>query len=253
MNGAFYIAATGLRAQEQATQITANNVANWNTVGFKRERVRFAEIVAAQIQPSVDERGAAAPAPLSGVRVDRLGRDMSAGELRETNDAFDLAISGDGFIEVLGASGETLLWRGGQLKFDADGRLATVDGLVLKSQIRSPDANAGLKIARDGTVEAVVDGKPQQLGRIDLCLARDEAALSSIGGGLFRTSNPDEVVSSSPGVDGGELRQGFQEGSNVRLSDEMVGLLLTQRAFAANSQIVQAADQLMSIANNLRR
>jgi flagellar basal-body rod protein FlgG len=256
MNGAFYVAATGLRSQEQAIEVAANNITNWNTPGYKRVRAHFSDLVVtpATANMTQDAKASATASLGGGVRIDQIGRDMRTGELRETGNALDLAVDGKGFIEVLDASGEVFLWRGGQLKIDADGHLATHEGHVLKSILQIPDETSALSIDRTGVVSGLVGGKAQQIGRIDLAVARDESSLEAIGGGLYRSTRPEELVNATPGEDGaGALAQGFEEGSNVQLAEEMIALMLTQRAFAANSQVVQAADQLMSISNNIRR
>ncbi len=259
MNGAFFIGATGLRTQEQALDAAANNIANINTPGYKRAEVRFSELVpppADAADPANLVIGGGQTAGLSGVTAISTSRIFTQGELRPTGKALDLAIQGEGFIEVLGPDGQEMLWRGGALKVNADGFLATANGAPLKALIAVPAEATQLTIGRDGRVLATLDGQaaPAEIGRIDLVTVRDTSSLAILGDGFYRAETPGDLSASQPGVEGaGQLVQGSLEASNVELTNEMVSLMLTQRAYAANSQVIQAGDQLMSIANGLRR
>lgn len=255
MNGAFYIAATGLDAQQRALDVTANNVANINTTGFKRAAVRFSDLV---MPPDLD--ALAVPArEISrqiGVSAAETIRIWSQGSLRQTGDPMNLAIDGEGLIEMIGPAGRALLWRGGALKVTADGYLASADGVLLRAMIAVPSDATELSIAQDGTVTAAVSGKDGSvaIGHIDLVVARDKSELTDLGGGYYAADDVEAAVDAATGEEGaGRLVQGALEGANVQLSDEMVTLLLVQRAYAANAQVVQAGDQIMSIINNLRR
>lgn len=254
MNGAFYIGATGLRAQERALGVAANNIANMNTPGFKRSQIRFSELMSAQ--PASDGLSRAPFGRASGVAALEASPVFEQGELRATGSAFDIAVEGDGFIEVLGPEGQSLLWRGGTLSVSADGLLATADGLPLRALITVPEGVSELRIGRDGTVSGLVagDAVATELGRIDLMAVRDLASLESLSGGLYRAGSADAASVMVPGEDGaGTIVQGAIEASNVALSNEMVTLMLMQRAYAASAQALQAGDQLMGIANGLRR
>ena len=257
MNGAFYISATGLQSQQRALDVIANNIANINTPAFKRSQVRFAEILmSASPTSELDLAQHAGLESLAGVAVSDALRGFAQGDLRETGDPMNIAISGEGFIELLGPDGQSMLWRGGALKVNDDGYLAASNGLALKALISAPVGATAIAIDRAGTVRAVVDGEPQpvELGHIDLVLVKDMAGLSALDGGLYQAADAGGLLTTAPGEDGaGVLIQGSVEGSNVELAEEMVTLLLMQRAFAANAQVLQAGDQLMAIANGLRR
>jgi len=256
MNGAFYIGATGLQSQQRALDVVANNIANINTPAFKRSEVRFTEL----LSPRIDEPDTApvqgALSALGGVAVAASPRVFSQGDLRQTGKPLDLAIDGEGFIELLGPGGQAMLWRGGALKINGEGYLAASNGMPLKAMISLPVGATSLVIDRDGKVQAQIAGEPGpvEVGQIDLVLAKDIDGLAGRGDGLYEAANDADMVSVAPGEDGGgALVQGSIETSNVQLSDEMVTLLLLQRAYAANAQVLQAGDQLMGIANNLKR
>lgn len=256
MNGAFYIGAAGLNAQERALETSANNIANLNTPGYKRAEVRFQELVGPR--PSVEDAALnpSAVAQLGGVNATAPRRIFAQGELRTTGRALDLAIDGEGFLELFGPGGEALLWRGGSLKVDAEGNLASASGLPLKAMIAVPPGATGLTIGREGTVRAMMPGEasPTELGRIEIVRVADPGALEGLDDGLYRANASTDIIARAPGEEGaGVLVQGAIEGSNVAMSEEMVTLMLMQRAYAANAQVVQAGDQLAGIANGLRR
>jgi flagellar basal-body rod protein FlgG len=155
----------------------------------------------------------------------------------------------------MGPGGQTLLWRGGTLKVDDDGLLAAQNGFALKAAITVPVDASAIEIGADGVVRAVTaDDEPVEIGQLMLVKVTDPSLLQRLDGGLYKADESATLLDAQPGEDGtGRLVQGALERSNVELSNEMVQLLLVQRAYAANAQIVQAADQLMGIANGLRR
>jgi flagellar basal-body rod protein FlgG len=257
MNGAFYVGATGLDAQRRALDVIANNIANINTVGFKRSSVRFSELVT-PIRNEADEpiNVTDRAAVVSGVAVSGTTHVWTQGSLRQTGQALDLAIDGAGFVELVGAAGRPLLWRGGSLKVNADGYLVAADGTPLRAMISVPLGATALTIARDGTVAALIDGQadPEQLGQIDMVMVKDPDTLVDVGGGYYQAEDPAGTYAIDAAADGNaSFVQGALESANVQLTDEMTNLLVVQRAFAANAQIVQAGDQLMAIVNGLRR
>ena len=259
MNGVFQIGATGLHAQDRALGIVANNITNMNTPGFKRSGVHFAEMIGPRLPTDPAFQGAAAAnvgAPgLFGVSSDQSTRVFSDGDLRPTGNPLDVAIQGEGFIELVGADGQALLWRGGTLRVNEDGFLAGVGGLQLKSAISVPEGATAITIDAAGEVRAVAPGEtePRSIGRIDMVLVRNLEGLSAQDGGLYRPAAETDVVAAEPGERGGQFVQGSLELSNVALTDEMVQLMMMQRAYAASAQVVQAGDQLMAIANGLKR
>jgi flagellar basal-body rod protein FlgG len=246
MNGSFYIGAVGLESQQRALDVVANNIANLNTPAFKRGEASFAELMGA---------GAGGEATMNGVTFDPSQRIYDQGQLKSTGRPMDLAIDGEGFIELIGADGASRLWRGGSLTISAERVLTGAGGLPLKGMITVPDDAGPISIDRTGVVAATAaDGSVQELGRIDLVRPRDLSALTGAGDGLYRVeSDADLTVEDPAESSSASLVQGSVEGSNVQLADQMVSLMMMQRAFAANAQVLQAGDQLMQIANNLRR
>lgn len=256
MNGAFYIGATGLRSEQSALDVIANNIANINTTAYKRTQVRFSELLGAGgADQTIGAAAGGQAAALSGVQSDISAKVFSQGELRPTNRPMDVAINGDGFIELMGPAGQTLLWRGGELKVNGDGYLAASNGMALKAMISVPMGVSGVTVGADGQVKISSSGDDAGaiIGQIDLAMARDVSTLEPQGDGLYRAEAADLILA-APGTEGaGLLVQGSTEASNVQLTDEMVSLMLIQRAYAANAQVIQAGDQLMAIANGLRR
>lgn len=262
MSDAFYIGAVGLQTQQRALDGIANNIANVNTPAFKRTQIRFADVVVnrsapEQVNPEqVKLDTPRAPDALAGVAVDAQFMLNEQGEVERTGQSMDLAIQGPGFIELMGPGGQTLLWRGGALRVNDDGMLATAQGLPLRAAITVPTDATALEIGSDGVVRATVPDSPDpvELGQIQLVRVTDAGSIDRLDGGLYRLQEGQAPTEAQPGEDGaGLLVQGAVERSNVSLTEEMVRLMLVQRAYAANAQILQAADQMMATANGLRR
>jgi flagellar basal-body rod protein FlgG len=256
MNYAFEIAGVGLSSQQRALDVIANNIANINTPGFKRSDMRFVELIASARDVANSPAQLGQAPTLAGVAARAVVMMDAQGEVERTGRPLDIAIQGDGLIEVMGPSGQTLLWRGGSLGVDADGLVTTADGLALSAMITIPSGARDVEFSADGVVRARLAGSDDlsELGQITLVRAEDPQALERLDGGFYRATDGVLTHEARPGEDGaGEIVQGGLERSNVEISDEMVRLMLVQRAYAANAQIVQAADQMMGIANGLRR
>jgi flagellar basal-body rod protein FlgG len=253
---AFEIAGAGLVSQQKALDVIASNIANINTPSFKRSELRFSEVIAG-LSDEFNPRASLSGEPsVAGVTARAVLALDAQGELEHTGRALDLAIDGAGFIELMGPRGQTLLWRGGALSIQEDGLLSTSDGLPLRAMIAVPDEATELLIDADGRVRARVAGadQPVELGRIDLVQIESNSDVERLDGGLYRLAEGVRLNELQAGEDGaGALVQGSIERSNVQINDEMVRLMIVQRAYAANAQIVQAADQLMAIANSLRK
>lgn len=254
MNDSLYIAATGMQAQQQTIDSIANNLANVATTGFKKGRVAFQAMM--QAEP---EGGPNRPASSSGlgIAVAAVTRDFTPGALAQTGSQMDLAIDGAGFIEVALADGSRGYTRGGTLTVSKDSYLATADGLVLKPAIHIPPGSSAIRIAADGrvSVQAAAGAAPIEAGRIELAQFANPAALAAQSGGVYTPTegSGEAMIGKSGSIGLGQLVQGSLENSNVNLTDEMVTLIVAQRAYEMSSKVIQASDELMSLTNNLRR
>lgn len=261
MFDALQIAATGMHAQQQNVDTIANNLANVNTTGFKKARVSFTDLVARQAQAAAagapEDDAMAVAMRGTGVSIARIARSFDAGEARQTDSAYDVAIAGDGFIEVQMPDGGRAYSRGGTLRISADGQLATASGHALKPGVSIPEDVQDLTITPDGRVLVKTGRNPQavELGQLELVRFVSPGGLEPLGEGLFRASEvAGEPVAGRAGQDGlGTIRQGFVEGSNVRMVDEMVNLMVAQRAYEASVKVVQASDEMLGMVNNLRK
>ncbi len=257
MNNVFHIGATGLKAQQSAVDVVANNVANINTPAFKRNTVAFSEMVG--VGPTADAAGARTAGTEAGlgVTVAATPKMLEQGELRKTDNPLDVAIRGPGFIELMAPGGQTVLWRGGGLRVNVDGFLAAANGLPLKGSISVPRDASALLVAESGQVFAAVAGQtsPQLIGQIELTAVADPSTLRALGDGLYRIEDPLAEVSRGMPGDGrlGLVAQGYLESSNVKMVDEMVSMMLMQRAYSANARVIQLADEMMNTINQLRR
>jgi flagellar basal-body rod protein FlgG len=252
LNDALYIAATGVKAQTAQIDSVANNVANASTPGFKRGSMRFGDLMASN---ATALQGDALASP-AGVKIAALQRSFTAGELKRTDDVMALAIQGDGFLEVQLPDGSAAFARSARLEIGADRLLATADGLPLRQHISVPQDVRRIAIAEDGQVQGTDDaGRTATLGRIDVAIFSSPTGLMSIGDGLWQaTARSGEAVLSPPGEAGaGRLKQGYQEQSNVQLVEEMVQLMVAQRAYEMNVKVMQAADEIAGMTNNLRK
>lgn len=258
MNNSFYIGATGLRAQQSALDIVSNNLANLNTNAYKRSSVAFAELVApkAESVPGA-QRATSADGNGLGVMLTDTPRVLSMGDYKQTADAMDIAIRGSGFVELVGRGGETLLWRGGSLKVSQDGLLTAGPGIPLKGVSAIPARTQAIVIDESGRVfvNTAANATLHQIGQLDLVVARTTTALEAQGDGVYKLhENQTDVVRARPGDQGlGTVAQGYLEGSNVNVTDEMVSLLWIQRSYGANARVIQAADELMGMTNSLKR
>lgn len=263
MFDALYIGATGMQAQQLNVDTIANNLTNVNTVGFKKSRVSFADLVTggASVLP---DGGPAEAGPLSpsrrlgsGVGIARVDRLFDMGDIKQTGNVLDVAIQGAGFLEVTMADGSRAYSRGGNLKVNAEGQLVTAAGQVLKPGIQIPVNAQNLKISATGQVQVTLPGQaaPSELGQLELVRFASPTLLQALGDGVYRaTDGSGEAISARPGQDDtGVLVQGAVEGSNVKMVDEMVSLMIAQRAYEASVKVVQASDEMLGMVNNLRK
>ena len=257
MNDSLYIAATGMQAQQLGIDTIANNLANVNTAGFKKGRVNFGELMHVSTGHAAGDTAGTSAVRGMGISVDSVTKDFSAGSLTQTNSPLDVAINGSGFIEVTLADGSHAYTRGGTLQVTKDSYLATITGYVLKPAIHIPANTSSIIIGADGkvSVQSSPQAQPTDVGQLEMANFSNPSALKAAGSGIFTpTEASGEAVYGKPGSQGlGAITQGALENSNVSLVDEMVTLMVTQRAYELSSKIIQASDEMMSMTNNLRR
>jgi flagellar basal-body rod protein FlgG len=265
MFDALYIGATGMQAQQLNVETIANNLANANTATFKKARVGFSELMVGAtnraVQLSADELRAGLLLPGQsvggGVAVSGMSKVFDAGELKKTDAPLDLAIRGEGFIEVTLPDGSSAYARGGTLKVNKDGLLADQAGNPLRPTIGIPDNAQAVAIGQDGKVSLTLPNQsaPVDAGQIELVRFASPGQLAAAGDNLYRATDASgEAIAARAGEDGaGTLAQGFIESSNVKMVDEMVNLMLAQRAYEASVKVVQAADEMLGLVNNLRK
>lgn len=265
MFDAMSIGAMGMQVQQIHVDTIANNVANASTPGYKKGRVSFTDLVVQGSAPTVQAAADGGPGgPLGdvgrtgiGVGISSLSKLFDLGSMQKTESPYDIAINGDGFFEITMPDGSRAYTRGGTLKVSRDGLLSTQAGLPLRPGIAIPDNAKSLSISADGLVQVTTSTQstPVDAGQLEMVRFTNLSGLVAQGDGLFRTSESSgEPISARPGEGGmGLLAQGVLEGSNVKMVEEMVNLMVAQRAYEANVKIVQAADEMLGMINGLRK
>ena len=256
---AFSTAATGMTAQQMIVDVIANNLANMNTVGFKRSQVDFQDLMYMKLMEPGREIASGVVAPSgfeigSGVSPGATVKVFTTGELENTGRSLDVAIQGDGFFQVTVPGGETRYTRDGALRLDKDRNLVTSGGYAVEPSITIPADAVGISIAPDGTVTATkADGTSSSVGQITLARFPNASGLSSEGGNLMgETAASGTATTSPPGQQGaGTLQQNFLERSNVQMVTELVNLITAQRAYETNSRAIKAGDEMLTTANRL--
>ncbi len=261
MHSALYVSKTGLSAQDKQLTTIANNLANAATVGFKRDRAVFEDLLyQIQRQPGAQStQETQLPSGLQlgvGTRVAGTTKQFTEGSLQITEQPLDLAIDGRGFLPILQPDGTNAYTRNGQLHLNAEGQMVNADGLLLQPAITVPNNATSVTIGTDGTVSAMVPGSitPQNLGNIQVVDFVNPAGLQSLGGNLYvQTGSSGDPVTGTPGENGlGRIQQGSLENSNVNIVEEMVNMITSQRAYEMNSKVIKTADEMLqNITQNL--
>ncbi|MEA3213585.1 MAG: flagellar basal-body rod protein FlgG [Chthoniobacter sp.] len=247
-----YSGATGMQAQQLNLNTISNNLANVNTTGFKRSKVEFQDLMYQKPRAVGTEAGGGEVVPTgvemgNGSRVVATAKIFTEGQLNQTGEKFDVAIQGDGFFEVQRPDGTTAYTRDGALKVSADGKIMTSDGLPLLSNFQPITAGAtDVSIASTGEVTVVSPGGNQSF-RVQLSRFNNPSGLRSIGGNLYEeTPASGTPGQGNPGENGfGTLNQGYLEGSNVNVVEEMVNMITAQRAYEINSKSIQTSDEML--------
>jgi flagellar basal-body rod protein FlgG len=259
---ALYTSSSGMQAQQLNLDAIANNLSNVNTAGFKRTRVDFQDLLYQTFRApgTAGSQGTTIPTGIQvghGTRPVATQRIFSQGDFQQTENPLDLVIEDAGFFQVLRPDGTTAYTRSGAFKKDGTGRVVTSDGFPMQPGITVPGDATSLTVGSDGTVSVTLPGQnaAQQIGTIQLARFINPAGLSAVGRSLFvPTSASGDPIVANPGTDGmGTLAQGFLEMSNVKVVEEMVAMITSQRAYEANSKAIQTADEMLSMTNNMRR
>ncbi|MGE0399508.1 MAG: flagellar basal-body rod protein FlgG [Kofleriaceae bacterium] len=254
-------AATGMEAQQTRLDVTAHNIANVSTNGYKKERAEFADLMYQTVRAAGSATGNGTSAPDAteigmGTRLTATSRELTQGELHQTGNPLDVAIEGNGYLPITMPSGETAYTRNGALHMTAEGRLVNSEGYAVAGDITIPTDAQQITIGADGTVSAVMPGESQavELGQIQIAMFANPGGLASMGGTLLReTSASGTAVVGAPGEGGaGGLRQGMLEVSNVNVVEEMIDLISGQRAYEINSRVIKAADEMLGQTASLR-
>ena len=253
MNPAMWISKTGVQAQDAKLQAIANNLANVNTVGFKRDRVVFEDLFyQVDAQPgaqSADNTVSNGVQLGNGTRVVGTQKVFTNGNMQTTSQPLDVAINGAGFLQVRRPNGEPAYTRAGQLQVDANGTLTNAQGLPLVPQITVPQNATAITIGENGMVSATVAGSttPTELGQLTLTGFVNPAGLLALGENLFQETAASGTANEGRPGDGalGKLKQGALEGSNVQVVEEMVDMISAQRTYEMNTKVLSAADNML--------
>ncbi|MEA3435322.1 MAG: flagellar basal-body rod protein FlgG [Thermodesulfobacteriota bacterium] len=257
-----WTAATGMQAQTLNIDVIANNLANVNTTGFKRSRADFQDLLYETLRPAGASSSEGTQVPVGiqlghGTRPAAVNKIFLQGDFQKTDNELDLAVEGDGFFQILQLNGEIAYTRAGAFKLDSEGRIVTSDGFFIEPEITVPTDTVALSVGIDGTVSVVQAGETEatEIGTIELARFINPAGMHTIGRNLYvPTAASGDVVTGTAGEDGfGTIAQGYLEMSNVSVVDEMVNMITAQRAYEINSKTIQAADDMLQMANNIKR
>jgi flagellar basal-body rod protein FlgG len=257
---ALYSSAAGMQSQQTNLDVIANNLANVNTTGFKKSKAEFQDLLYQNTRTAGSETGAGNLLPTGvqighGSKLVATSKVFTTGELTQTQEQWDVAINGDGFFEVQMPNGDKAYTRDGALKVGPAGQIMTSDGLVVQSGFQAvPPGTTKVDIANTGDVTYTTPNGKTTF-RISLTRFANPAGLESMGHNLYKETTASGAAEvGSPGENGfGTTQQSFLELSNVKVVEEMVNMILAQRAYEINSKAVQASDEMMQMSNNLRR
>jgi flagellar basal-body rod protein FlgG len=255
-------AATGMAAQQLNVEVISNNIANMNTVAFKRQRAEFSDLLYQTMEQAgaqSSDQGTIVPTGVqvgAGVKAGSVYRIATQGAMTRTDNRYDLAISGRGYFQVLLPSGETAYSRAGNLSINDQGQLVTQDGYAIQPTISIPADASEVSISKSGQVQVSQAGNPTPnvVGTIELASFMNEGGLSAQGANLFKeTAASGPPIAGTPGTQGlGELLQGYTEASNVDAVAEITALIVAQRAYEMNSKVISTADSMLGVANQVK-
>jgi len=257
-------AATGMYAQQLNIQVISNNIANLNTTSFKKSRAEFKDLMYQEI--STNPQQETAPGSVeqtnakiqvgSGVKASSTQKMFQQGDLQQTGQQLDVAIHGDGFFQVRKADGSFAYTRDGSLKISSEGSLVTTDGFIIEPGFSLDEQVLGISISSEGVISAQEVGENNvELGTLELAKFVNPGGLMSLGNNLYaETEASGTPILGQAGHDGfGELQQGYLESSNVDIVEEMISMISAQRSYEINSKTVKTVEEMMGIANNIKR
>jgi flagellar basal-body rod protein FlgG len=259
---ALWTAASGMQAQQMNIDVVANNIANVNTAGFKKSRADFQDLMYQTVKTTGAPSTNTTTIPTGiqvglGVKPAAVTKIFSPGNITQTGNDLDVAIQGEGFFQVQQSDGTTAYTKAGTFKKDGQGRMVTSDGSPVLPEIVIPSNATRVTIGQDGTVSVQQGGQnaPVQLGTLQLASFSNPSGLNAIGKSLFLpTESSGAATTGTAGQNGlGSLEQGYVEMSNVSIMEEMVNMIVGQRAYEINSKAVQASDEMLQQAAGLKR
>ncbi|MCW8837635.1 MAG: flagellar basal-body rod protein FlgG [Thiovulaceae bacterium] len=262
MMQSLYTASTGMLGMQTQIDTTANNIANVNTIGFKKSRAEFADLMYSVMEYAGTATSDTTKSPTGievglGVRPTAVNKIFSEGSLKQTDNQLDLAITGRGFFKLELPDGTEVYSRNGAFKIDDNGAVVNSDGYKLTPEVVIPQDATNISVGTDGIVTVIQPGQTEatQIGQVTLTNFINPAGLHSMGDNLFvETDSSGQPVEGTPGIDGlGNIRQGFVELSNVELVVELTDLITGQRAYDSNSKVITTSDEMLQTTNNLKR
>lgn len=263
-NRALRTAASGMYAQQINIEVISNNMANMNTTAFKKSKAEFQDLMYQEVvvntvnskTPGNSTSGTGTVQVGNGVKPASTQKSFLQGDITATNTPLDVAIQGEGFFQIRKIDGTLVYTRDGSFKLNSDGNLCTTGGYLLDPDISLDDNSVGVVIGRDGNVELQQsDGNRIPVGNIQLVRFLNPGGLLALGDNLYSESpESGRPILGNPGFDGfGELHQGYLESSNVDVVDEMISMITAQRAYELSSKTVKTVEEMMTMANNLKR
>jgi flagellar basal-body rod protein FlgG len=260
MQRALFTAATGMRAQQMNVDVISNNLANVNTAGFKRSRVDFEDLLYQVLKAPGTEAAAGVETPSGiqiglGVRPASIQKSFEQGIFQLTENPLDLVIEGKGFFQVSRPNGEINYTRDGSFRIDSTGQMVTANGFLLEPAVTIPADTTEITVGMDGTVSVLQGGSttPSTVGQIQLAQFPNDGGLLALGKNLFaETTASGAPTTGTAGEDGlGTINSGYLEGSNVQIVEELVNLIIAQRAYESNSKAIQASDKMLQLVNSI--
>jgi flagellar basal-body rod protein FlgG len=262
MQRSLFIGATGMDAQRLNIDVISNNLANVNTNGFKKSRADFQELLYQGLKTpgALSGDGSEVPTGIQvglGVKPAAVQKMFQQGDFASTGNPLDMVIEGEGFFQVTTPDGDLAYTRAGAFKLDSSGNIVNSDGYLMEPAITVPDDTLEITISSDGMVSVMQPGSgtPTEVGQIEIARFVNPGGLLALGKNLFQPSGSSgDPTTGNPDSEGlGSINQGFLELSNVNIVEEMVTMIVSQRAYELNSKVVQSSDEMLQMANNLKR